>query len=1004
MEQWVAVHGLQDGVAVDAEHLNQPIFELAQRTGYLYSWMKQVVGDTPFGSLRITNAKLATTGALAPEVMDAVALDPVTKTYVKAQSSMSLLDEFSAGDLTFAVGILTAKQGDTGTIVVAGKVSADIDAAALLETGETFRNGRYYLSLLEPGKLTASPSGPVVFMGVFSQTDAGKLDYGLVNPQYRDTGESHVHRTYKLYPQPAGQQSVTGFTPSDTHGIIGFAPDGAPGEYDQLPRLVLYGARDNATDEQYTIWLSTSAGTDKDTAPAPTAWTDAYLHWISTDPAEVQGKVQVRGYEIPVSIGTCGLVAVLENPTSLDPVAGTDWDTPYMGVESGVEPLKRTWTVDVPTMTRGWLARHYRACMEDHPAVDTKFSLRLLGGPLAYADGRTYDTVTALCANVFSINIGSSVIPAAHTGIQIVVGADTYKFEFTDDGTCEADAIAVPIAGLLADTVQNAIAAMKVADARITGVLSSYVSNFLIGLTASGSVSTYVVGFAPAAEAQISTGAGNIGGTADLLIFDQNNVSLIPALPWLAVGVTLWTPVTLTNGLVLLPTAYDADGTPYNSPGAIALGDYWTAELSDPAPGAKFEYSMGMHAALSQFYPPVPMKAACLELNGVSLDSAEFYPGDATYLLGRQTLYWYPDDYAMVPWPKDWVSVNDPGSAEEQKKLLLHFARATIGNTGYVTSLRPAEGSPIRVLQCGTREDGTVGDLALDLDLSMTTEDVGLAGYQVVKTATGNKLRRGPVVEKILPGPGIAITQSQGAPNGQGIVTIGLSDAAAYTGDFEEVALENAKQEMIGMFPYVRLLGWTTGGTNTPTAFTAKFRVPHTIENKPYRVVLYTTVFGEEDVPYVSEMILPKAGLVFTYAVLPDVYPVGEEIANPTNSLNLLDELLEPDSAKVVEVVMGNAAASPKAYKAYDPMLIHNYGDEQPSPNIAGHRQQILGTPFPNPDDINGAVSNIGVKPGSLVAVRFARGNLASAPGEGNPEYTGALGFINLRWMLVSVT
>lgn len=1005
MDQWVAVHGLQDGVDLNADNLNQPIFELAQRTGYLYSWLRQLVSDSPFGSLRITGAKLSTAEGLAPEVKDVVALDPVTRTYVKAQSTMSLLDVFTAGETAFAVGILVEKQGGTGTIVAAGKFAVTGWAVAdLLEPGETFRNGRYYLSASTPGKITATPTGPMIFVGMFvtAESDATALGYALLNPQYRDTGESHVHRAYKLPPQPAGQQYATGTTPSDVHVVMGFAPDGAPGEGEQLPRLVVYGPWADTDDQQYVVWLSTYAGTDNATAPAPESWDDAYLHWISTDPAEGQGLVQLRGFELPVALGTRGLVAVLENPTGVTPDQASDWDVPYAVVESGVESAKRTWTLNIPTETQGWLARRYRQFMAGEVAVDTHFSFRVIGGPANYDDGRTYDTITALCAAVFSTDLDADVIPGNHTGIAVTVGTDEYKFEFTDDGTYEDGSIPVVKSAVLADTLRAMVEAMKAAAPEIVPVLSHDLATVLVGIKGTGSVSTYTVGGSSTAMTQLTSGAGHIGGTADLLVFDQDNVSLCQAAPWIWEGATLWTPLQLRNGLMLLPSAYDAAGTKYSAPGAIAVGDMWTAEIDDPAPGAHFEYSMGMHQALSAFYPPIPMQAGTLELNGVTLDSAEFFPGDATYWIGRKTLYWYPDAYGMVPWPKDWVSMDAPGSDNEQKKMLLHFAKNTIGDTGYVTSLRPAPNSPLKVLRCGTRDNAVVGDLAIDLDLSLTADDVGLNGYQVVKSASGNKLRRGPVVEKIIPGPGITVTQNQGAPAGQGTVTIGLANNAVYTGDFEEVSLENAKQEMIGMFPYVRLLGWTTGGANTPTAFTAKFRVPHTIENKPYRVVVYATVFGETDVPYVAEMILPRAGLAYTYAVLPDVYPVGTAIGNPTNSLNLVDELLMPDASKQVEVVMGNAALSP-AYKAFDPMLIHNYGDEQPSPNVTGQRQQVLGSPFPNPDDIAGAVTNIGVRPGSLVAVRFARANL-SGVGAGKPEYTGALGFINLRWMLVSVS
>ena len=278
----------------------------------------------------------------------------------------------------------------------------------------------------------------------------------------------------------------------------------------------------------------------------------------------------------------------------------------------------------------------------------------------------------------------------------------------------------------------------------------------------------------------------------------------------------------------------------------------------------------------------------------------------------------------------------------------------------------------------------------------METEDANLTGYSVVKAAVGNKLRRGPVVERIVAGAGLVLTQSAGAPSGQGIVTLGLASASAvYTGEFEEIALQNAKQSMIGLFPYVRLLGWTSGGANTPSAFTAKFRVPHSAQDGFYRVVVFATVFGEAGVN-AGAGVAPTAGLDFTYSILPDVYAIGDKPA--TSSLNLANNLIGPESPKRVSIAFGDPAANP-IYTSYDPVLVHNSPTEAAAA-VANQKQQALGMPFPNTDDIPLWDSGtLGVRPGSLVAVKFARAD-STTP---DFEYTGALGFINLRWMLVSV-
>jgi hypothetical protein len=284
----------------------------------------------------------------------------------------------------------------------------------------------------------------------------------------------------------------------------------------------------------------------------------------------------------------------------------------------------------------------------------------------------------------------------------------------------------------------------------------------------------------------------------------------------------------------------------------------------------------------------------------------------------------------------------------------------------------------------------------LDMDLKLTSLDGNERGFQVVKRTDGNRLVRGAVVEKIVVGAGLSVTQSGNAPAGQGIVTLSLANSAnTYTGDFEEVVLENAKQEMIGMFPYVRLLGWETGGNNTPTGFTAKFRVPHTVkEDDTYRVVVYATMFGEDDVAFEEDALPTSAGLTFTYAVLADVFAIG----SVGTTSNLVDNLIEPATVRSVSVPMGDTGADP-IYKSFDPMLLHNNPYEADA-DVPGKKAQVLGSPFPNTDDIPDWDSGVlGVRPGSLVAIRISRADLDNP----DNEYTGALGFINLRWVLVRV-
>jgi len=267
----------------------------------------------------------------------------------------------------------------------------------------------------------------------------------------------------------------------------------------------------------------------------------------------------------------------------------------------------------------------------------------------------------------------------------------------------------------------------------------------------------------------------------------------------------------------------------------------------------------------------------------------------------------------------------------------------------------------------------------------------------------------------------VKITSSVGAAAGQGTVDLTIG-GQSYGGEFEEVALQNAKQELIGMFPYIRLMGWTTGGSsNIPSGFVAKFRVPHdigSIDDPPmFRVLMYMTVFGESDIPYVDGGNSLYAGLKFSYSVLPDYTHVTDpgtwpSVTPPTpphawNSLdqvNLASGIITRTSPLELQVPFGSyELSSPTVpiYKAYDPVLIHN---ESSLPTYARRTARVLGEPFPAPGDFAPGAwtwGTVGIKPGSLVAIRVERANVPIAMAL--REYKGSVGFINMRWKLAGV-
>ena len=994
---WVSVPALVDGQGVDAQTFNPPLFALAERTNYLYNRLQALVGQDPLDSVRVSGVALDTSIAGAPVVGNVVYLDPVTGAFTKAKATMAVLDAFVASDSSMAIGVLIAATGDTGTVLLAGRLPLrDPDntpwaLSALVQDGETFRSGQYYLSS-QAGRITAYPSGPRIYVGFFlaSKTSPAYGDYAVLTPQLRDTGESHVHRVFKVLDQPAGAQEATGTDPLDTVAVTGFLPEVVEGNAWQ-PRLVVTGSWLGSGATQYTCWLSNNAtkGEARESSAAPSDFGDAYLNWVSSDPVEGSGYTRVWSFEIPVAIGTKGLYCSLENPLAPNPIGGVNWSEVYSVVAD--TPDRRTWIFTAPDQTVGWLANLQRQVFAGTQGAPAGFSLILMGGPFNPADGRQSETITVACREIHEF----SLVPVSeHDTLTI----DDAVFEYTADGTVSTGNIPVVLTGSMLSTYENLLAAiLDCVKQPAIPVLDPDELSMALGTIQLATV-YYTIGGIRTNVNATSSGHGNIGSGASLLVFDQNNRNLVTnygSMYWGALE--YWQFCSLKNGLQVMPIPFSGSGVAKTSD-YVEIGDYWVSQVSSPAPGAAFRYAVGQDQALSKFYPPIPAHAASLVRNGVELAEVYFNPGDPTYCLGPDALYWYSNLYGKVPWPSDWTAASNPGALQNQQDIRLHFIRSTIGNSGYVTSLQPAAGSPIKIVQCGTNTPGNVGDLAIDLDLKLKSANSGIAGYMVLKGASGSTLTGGPVVEKIVAGPGISLTQNAGAPGGQGIVTISSADSQLFQGDFQDIALLNAKQEMIGMFPYIKLNGWVTGSQNIDTGFTAMFRAPHTLSNqRPYRVIVYATVFGLDDIPYTPNPSVLRAGLSFQYSILPDVYSLGDYLN--TGALNLQDNLMAP-AAQSVEIPFGCIGiTSGVIYKGFDPILVHN--NDQEGIDIPNQRVRALGSPFPNPDDFPAwpnPENTLGVRPGSLVAVKFNRAGVYTGA-----EYQGALGFINLHWVLVTI-
>jgi hypothetical protein len=176
--------------------------------------------------------------------------------------------------------------------------------------------------------------------------------------------------------------------------------------------------------------------------------------------------------------------------------------------------------------------------------------------------------------------------------------------------------------------------------------------------------------------------------------------------------------------------------------------------------GAVFGYNIGQHQALARVWPPIPMQSvAVLWDKGLGRVGATEVPlGPAGLVIcDANGIWWLSDCYGDVPWP----NAPNGGSASptpecprsEAMRVTVVFLRMLVGNDRtMVTSLEPADSSPIEVVNC----DGTparTGDLALDLTLqTIDCAPLGVAanGKVFINVVNKHQLKRGWVAEGLV--------------------------------------------------------------------------------------------------------------------------------------------------------------------------------------------------------------------------------------------------------------
>lgn len=183
--------------------------------------------------------------------------------------------------------------------------------------------------------------------------------------------------------------------------------------------------------------------------------------------------------------------------------------------------------------------------------------------------------------------------------------------------------------------------------------------------------------------------------------------------------------------------------------------------------GAAFGYNFKADLAISRVWPPVPIMAvAMLWDKGEELLGATEIPlgtGGAA-ICDANGIWWMSDCVGDVPWVRDLGSSSSSAlssssssssacARDERMRVIVVYLRMLFGNDkSVVTSLEPAPGSPITVVNCDGLPAKT-GDLELDLDLNLAILPPDVTGARVFKRVEdGYKIRPGWVTEGLVSG------------------------------------------------------------------------------------------------------------------------------------------------------------------------------------------------------------------------------------------------------------
>lgn len=218
---WVTLLDLiRNGEGVSAEVTNRPLIELGQRTEHLKALLDM---------LSLGRATFDIDKPMSVDVVEGYAVywDNTKQEYAPALAALSYNAEGLYGgnaDSAYVVGVCAGKSSPTrGTVLFSGS-SEDIDFSSAIEGGGTLGAGPYFLSAVEPGRMTRVRPAVGIYV-MFGQGTEG----AIIAPSPREVLEDHIHYRIPLkYGSTIDGSGGIGWTASFD---VSLAPTGARYRY-----------------------------------------------------------------------------------------------------------------------------------------------------------------------------------------------------------------------------------------------------------------------------------------------------------------------------------------------------------------------------------------------------------------------------------------------------------------------------------------------------------------------------------------------------------------------------------------------------------------------------------------------------------------------------------------------------------------------------------------------------------------------------------------------------